>query len=175
MITPEFVRTMAAYNAELNRRVYGAAGRLPDAERRADGGAFWKSILGTLAHVYWADRMWLSRLGVGKPPEVPIGQSDRIIEDFDALWAARQRLDAEIEAWAAGVEPAALEGELEWFSGATRRQMRKPQGALRDAGVQPPDASPRAGACAAHPGGGGYGGDGLAVRAAVAPCAGTGR
>ena len=127
MITPEFVRTMAAYNAELNRRVYGAAGRLPDAERRADGGAFWRSILGTLAHVYWADRMWLSRLGVGKPPEVTIGQSDRIIEDFDALWAARQRLDAEIEAWAAGVEPAALEGELEWFSGATRRQMRRPR------------------------------------------------
>ena len=62
MITPDYVRTMAAYNAELNRRVYTAATRLSDAERRADRGAFWKSILGTLAHIYWADRVWLSPL-----------------------------------------------------------------------------------------------------------------
>jgi uncharacterized damage-inducible protein DinB len=27
MITPAYVRTMAAYNAEMNRRLYGAAGR----------------------------------------------------------------------------------------------------------------------------------------------------
>ena len=29
MITPAYVRTMAAYNAEMNRRLYGAAARLP--------------------------------------------------------------------------------------------------------------------------------------------------
>ncbi len=30
MITPSYVRTMAAYNAEMNRRLYAAASRLPD-------------------------------------------------------------------------------------------------------------------------------------------------
>ena len=35
MITASYVRTMAAYNAEMNRRLYAAAARLPDAERRA--------------------------------------------------------------------------------------------------------------------------------------------
>ena len=33
MITPDFVRTMAAYNAEMNRRIYGAAARLSDEAR----------------------------------------------------------------------------------------------------------------------------------------------
>ena len=35
MITPAYVRTMAAYNAEMNRRLYGAAAGLSDDERRA--------------------------------------------------------------------------------------------------------------------------------------------
>lgn len=48
MITPAYVRTMAAYNAEMNRRLYGAAARLSDAERRQPRGAFWGSIHGTL-------------------------------------------------------------------------------------------------------------------------------
>ena len=47
MITPAYSRTMAAYNSEMNRRIYAAAGRLSDAERRAPRGAFWGSIHGT--------------------------------------------------------------------------------------------------------------------------------
>ena len=34
MITPAYIRTIAEYNAEMNRRLYGAASRLSDAERR---------------------------------------------------------------------------------------------------------------------------------------------
>ena len=34
MITPDYIRTMAEYNAEMNRRLYGAAARLSDPERR---------------------------------------------------------------------------------------------------------------------------------------------
>ena len=43
-VGPGFVRTMAAYNAEMNRRLYAAASRLSDAERRAPRGAFWDSL-----------------------------------------------------------------------------------------------------------------------------------
>ncbi len=68
MITPSYVRTMATYNAEMNRRVFGAALRIPDEERRADRGVFWTSIHGTLCHLLWADRTWLSRFGVGERP-----------------------------------------------------------------------------------------------------------
>src|SRR6516165_11036929 len=44
MITPDYIRTMAEYNAEMNRRLYGAAARLSDPERRQPRGAFWGSI-----------------------------------------------------------------------------------------------------------------------------------
>src|SRR6516165_9391185 len=40
MITPAYIRTMAEYNAEMNRRLFGAAARVTDAERREPRGAF---------------------------------------------------------------------------------------------------------------------------------------
>ena len=48
MITPAYVRTVAAYNAETNRRLYAAAARLPNAERRVSRCAFWGSVYGSL-------------------------------------------------------------------------------------------------------------------------------
>lgn len=127
MILPGYVQTMAAYNAELNRRVYGAALRLDDAERKADRGLFWTSIHGTLNHLYWADRIWLSRFGVAEAPDIPIRKSGAMVEDFDELWAGRQALDADIVAWGERIAPADLEGELRWFSGAAGREMSKPR------------------------------------------------
>ena len=61
MITPAYIRTMALYNSEMNRRVYAAAAKLSDEQRPADRGLFWKSLHGTLCHLMWADRQWMSR------------------------------------------------------------------------------------------------------------------
>ena len=127
MITPDYVRVMAAYNAELNRRVYAAALRLDDAERRRDRGAFWKSIHGTLSHLVWGDRMWLSRFGAAEPPAAGIAASDQVNDDFAALWDERQGLDAVIGAWADGLSQGDLEGDLAWRSGATQRDMVRPR------------------------------------------------
>lgn len=127
MITPEYVRTMAAYNAEMNRRVYAAAEALGETERRAERGAFWGSIHATLSHLLWADRIWLSRFGLGDPPEVPIGESGRYVAAFETLARERQALDAGIEEFAAALEPGALEGDLAWWSGAAGREMVKPR------------------------------------------------
>jgi len=127
MITPEFVRTMAAYNAEMNRRWYDAAARMTDAERKADQGAFWRSIHGTLNHLLWADRMWLARFGVGERPGVNLKQSDSLHADFAVLRDERAALDATIESWAQGVDAGWLAGDLAWISGATQREMRKPR------------------------------------------------
>ena len=127
MITPDYVRTMAAYNAEMNRRVFAAASRLDDAARRADRGAFWGSIHRTLGHLLWADRVWMARLGVGAPPELGLADSGEIVGDFTALAAARREMDAAILDWAAAVTPADLEGDLAWWSGAIGRDMVKPR------------------------------------------------
>ena len=68
MISPAYVRTMAAYNEEMNRRLYAAASRLSDEERRLDRGAFWHSIHGTLNHLLYGDRAWMARFDGWPPP-----------------------------------------------------------------------------------------------------------
>jgi uncharacterized damage-inducible protein DinB len=125
MITPAYVRLMAAYNTEMNRRLYAAAANLTDAERRAERGAFWKSIHGSLAHLYWGDSQWMSRFDGWEKPAVPIKQSADMIEDFSELRARRIKADAAIEDWARRVDDAWLAEDLVWFSGAAGREMRR--------------------------------------------------
>ncbi len=127
MITPSYVRTMAAYNAEMNRRLYGSARRLSDAERRRDRGAFWHSLHGTLVHILWGDFQWMSRFDGWARPAPPIKESDRFVESFDELCAARDKADTDITAWAANVDDAWLGADLVWFSGAAGREIRAPK------------------------------------------------
>ena len=61
MITPPYLRTMTAYNAEMNRRWYTAAETLTDAQRREDRGAFFGSLHATLSHLLCADTIGMSR------------------------------------------------------------------------------------------------------------------
>jgi uncharacterized damage-inducible protein DinB len=127
MITPSYVRTMAAYNGEMNRRLYAAAARIPDPARRADRGAFWGSLHGTLTHLIWGDHMWMSRFDGWERPAVPIKESATMIADFAALAEERARIDAGIEDWAGRVDQAWLDQDLVWFSGAAQREMRAPR------------------------------------------------
>lgn len=130
MITPGYVRMMAAYNAEMNRRLYDAAANLTDEQRRADRGAFWSSIHGSLVHLLWADCQWMSRFDGWDKPGVPIKQSASMIEDFTALRRRRIEADAAIEAWAGRIDDAWLAEDLVWFSGAAGREMRRAKGKL---------------------------------------------
>jgi uncharacterized damage-inducible protein DinB len=130
MITPAWVRMMAAYNSEMNRRLYAAALRLPDAERRRDRGAFWGSLHGTFNHLLWGDRIWMSRFAQWPKPAQGIRDSATLIDDFAALHAARIEADAGIEAWAGAVDPDWLAGELRWLSGAAGREVAAPRAML---------------------------------------------
>jgi len=123
MITPPYVRTMAAYNAEMNRRLYEAASRLPEDERQRDRAGFWHSIHGTLAHILWGDGQWMSRFDNWPRPANPIKQSDQIVEDWAELHAARNKADADISHWADKVDQAWLDGDMTWFSGAAGREV----------------------------------------------------
>ena len=69
----------------------------------------------------------MARLGLGQAPGVPIAESDRFVADFAELRRRRDSLDAEIVGWAERLEPAELEGDLAWFSGAIRREVVKPR------------------------------------------------
>jgi uncharacterized damage-inducible protein DinB len=127
MITPPYVRTMAAYNAEMNRRLFGAADRLSEAERRRDRGAFWHSIHGTLVHILWGDSQWMSRFDDWQRPATPIKESDHFLEDWALLCAARDKADSDIARWAERVDEPWLNDQLTWFSGAAGREISAPK------------------------------------------------
>lgn len=127
MIQPAWVRTMAAYNREMNRRTYAAAETLPDAERRADRGAFFGGIHATLSHLVWGDRVWMSRFAGWERPSAGISGSTALHEGWDELSSVRRGLDADIEAWAAGLTQAALDQDLVWFSASAGQERRDPR------------------------------------------------
>jgi len=102
----------AGYNAWCNERLYDAAAEVPDAEYRADRGAFFKSLHGTLNHLLIGDRIWMRRFtGVGaQPPSL-----DAILyDDFEALRVARRTQDTLISRYIDGLSEADLMGTLRY-------------------------------------------------------------
>jgi uncharacterized damage-inducible protein DinB len=128
MITPAHVRTMAEYNRWQNENLYGAAVTLTDAQRKEQRGAFFGSIHATLNHLLWADQIWMSRLaGTPKPKVGSIPESVGMYESWDELKREREAFDQVIIDWANRLDPASLDGDLTWFSGATGRELTKPK------------------------------------------------
>lgn len=123
MITPPYVRTMAAYNAEVNRRWYAAADMLTDDQRRADRGAFFGSLHATLCHLVWGDMTWMHRFAGWPRPDVPSQFGPTMIAGWAELKATRTDLDARLIAWAATVSQDWLDGDLSWFSGSLQRDL----------------------------------------------------
>jgi uncharacterized damage-inducible protein DinB len=103
---------MAGYNAWSNGRVYDAAAQLPDSDYRADRGAFFKSVHGTLNHILVADRIWMKRFtGEGEAPN----RLDAILfEDFAELREARRNEDERIAAYVDCLSDADLAGRFRY-------------------------------------------------------------
>jgi uncharacterized damage-inducible protein DinB len=129
-VQPPFVRTMAAYNAEMNRRLYAAAARLSDADRRQLRGAFWGSIHGTLCHLLWGDQAWMSRFDNWPKPAVIQKESAGLVADFAELRRLRVDADARISDWAQRVDEAWLAHDMVWFSQSAQKELRNPRGFL---------------------------------------------
>jgi uncharacterized damage-inducible protein DinB len=91
----------AAYNRWANERIYDAAAKLSDMDYRADRGAFFKSVHGTLNHMVVGDLIWMRRFtGTGDSPS----RLDAILYDeFPKLRAAREAEDERIVQWVAGL------------------------------------------------------------------------
>ena len=112
----ENYRFLARYNRWFNERLYEACARLPDDSRKADRGAFFASIHGTLNHLLWADRLWLRRFadqGVAFPsltgdvlalPE-RAAHATVLYDSWDKLRDERARLDRAIDEWVRDMPP----------------------------------------------------------------------
>ena len=132
MISPDYVRLMASYARWQNRSLMGAAASLSDSQRRQDRGAFFQSIHGTLSHLLWADRLWLSRFtdAIEAPSAPDIPSSVAAFVTWEELEDARNTLDAATLRWAAEVTVADLAGNLGWYSGAMQANIERPKWAL---------------------------------------------
>lgn len=127
MISVAHVRLMARYNQWQNTSLYGAADTLSEAARREQRGAFFGSIHGTLSHLMWGDRQWMSRFSDVPKPEVSGKDSPNLYSDWDDLKSTRVAMDRTILDWANGLDPAWLEGELTWYSGIFKSDISKPK------------------------------------------------
>lgn len=126
MITPEYCRTMARYNQWQNKSLMSIVARLDEDDLRADRGAFFGSILGTLNHLLWGDLIWIARFDGGEPPEATLQDSPEITP-HKTEWARMRFLtDGRIREWARRVDAVDLVGDLNWYSVAYEKDMSVP-------------------------------------------------
>ncbi len=64
------VRALLAYNRWANRQVLDDVRALEASQLTADLATSFKSVLGTIAHIFWAESVWLRRWR-GESPKVP--------------------------------------------------------------------------------------------------------
>ncbi|WP_397409364.1 DinB family protein [Polaromonas sp.] len=109
-------RFLARYNGWMNQRLQAACDALSDEERKRERGAFFGSLHRTLNHIVVGDQVWLRRFaqcgsdhGVTFPSltaavlDLPPGSQlgTVLFDDWPALCAKREQLDAAIVSWVA--------------------------------------------------------------------------
>ena len=117
-------QSFARYNAWANARLYEAAAGLSDAEYRADRGAFFRSMHGTLNHLLATDRIWMQRItGCGGAPD----RLDAILhEDLPSLREAREAEDRRIVEHMIGLSEADLAGVIRYRRVTTPEVFEQP-------------------------------------------------
>jgi uncharacterized damage-inducible protein DinB len=87
---------LARYNAWANQRLLAAAEALSDEDYRADCGAAFRSVHGTLNHLLVADRIWLSRFTGRAGDAAPVALDAIVADDRPALRREREKTDADL-------------------------------------------------------------------------------
>ena len=151
MISPAHARAMARYNRWQNGSLYTAADGLDEAERKRDRRAFFGSIHATLAHILWADRVWMNRFAATPPtaPEDAQGTGPAY-QDWDVLTSERADFDRAIIDWAQGLTNDWLAGRFSPGRHGGYRHRDAARLAAGDTFFQSPNPSPRPGPRPAH-------------------------
>jgi uncharacterized damage-inducible protein DinB len=110
----EYFCTMSRYNQWMNEKLYAVCATMPDAVRRAERGAFFKSVHGTLNHLLLADRLWLGRFL--QWPFVVESLAQELYVDWDELRRERMATDEEIKSWIASLSAGQLAAPLSYIS-----------------------------------------------------------
>lgn len=115
MYTGTHRQRLSRYNRRMNERLYTLCATLSEAELKRDRSAFFQSIHSTLNHILRGNRPWMSRFtGRTHTPRVATGED--LFAQFDALRAARVKLDAEFAAWVETLDAAWLTAPFTYVS-----------------------------------------------------------
>jgi uncharacterized damage-inducible protein DinB len=109
-VTADVLRTHLDYTAWASQLLLDAAAELSEEELNRDFGTSDRSVLGTLAHVFAADRVWLYRLAGGENPGF-ISDADRDLAVLQNDWPA---IHERWRIWAAELSDEAAQAPLEY-------------------------------------------------------------
>jgi uncharacterized damage-inducible protein DinB len=93
-MTPEEIRLHISYSGWASRRLLLAALALPEEQQRREFGVSHKSLMGTLEHIFFGDRIWFAR-----------SVDPSVLESEATLSIAWPLLQKRWEDWAAGLTP----------------------------------------------------------------------
>lgn len=119
-VSADVLRSHIGYTAWASRLLVEAAGKLTHEELTRDFGTADKSVLGTLVHVFGADRVWLARLK-GEPVAPFLTDTDYHLRVLQNDWPALYRRWKE---WADTLTDEAAQAEISYtdLSGNSWRQ-----------------------------------------------------
>jgi len=126
MIDRDYCRVMARYNDWQNRQIKTALEGLSTKDLMQDRGAFFGSIMGTLNHLLWADRIWMGRFAGHEAPGCGIAESSALTATVEEWALERFRTDSAIRLWADGLRTLDLTGPMSWMSVATGQEQEAP-------------------------------------------------
>jgi uncharacterized damage-inducible protein DinB len=112
------------YNAWANERLYDAAAKLSETDYRADRGAFFKSMHGTLNHLLVGDRIWMHRFTGAEPINVALNAT--LYDEFAALRSARRNEDQRIIRFIENLAEADLAGVIRYRTITKPRDIEQP-------------------------------------------------
>jgi uncharacterized damage-inducible protein DinB len=105
-MTLDEVRQLFAYNAWANRQIFDAAAALPVEQYGRDLKSSHGGIHGTLAHIVWAEHLWLNRWLKKANPGVAQGKDLHTIAEVRARW---EEIEAERGVFLAQLADAQLD------------------------------------------------------------------
>ena len=118
---------MAQYNRWQNRSIFASADTVSEAQRREDSGVFFGSLHTTLAHVLWADRVWMNRFASTPATSMDDNQGrGAAYADWEKLKTDRAEFDDVIVDWAGKTTQAWLTADFTWSNVAGTRTSTQP-------------------------------------------------
>ncbi len=111
LVSPELLRTHIDYTTWASARLVDAAGQLTPDELTRDFSTADKSVLGTLVHVFAADRIWMARIAGDPPAKFIEPERDMHLSVLQNVWPPLLRRWQE---WASQLTADSAEAVVSW-------------------------------------------------------------